>query len=205
MDIKTLTVGPIDTNCYVVSTGSGTNVVIDTGFEEENIIACLDSAGKETTHIIYTHTHWDHTGAGQAVKEHTGAVVLAGPTSEQQAPDTAESLASMMGIETSPAEADRTVSDGDKIKSGDIEFTVRETPGHSPEGITIFCEDSIFCGDTLFFGSIGRTDLPGGDYGDLIKSIKEKIFTADENCKLYPGHGPATTVGREKNNNPYFQ
>ncbi|MEA3505924.1 MAG: MBL fold metallo-hydrolase [Elusimicrobiota bacterium] len=205
MDIKTLTVGPIATNCYVVSTGGRTNVVIDPGFEEENIISCLDSEGKDTTHIIYTHSHWDHTGAGQAIREHTGAEVLMGRNRADKAVDTAQNLASMMGIETSPAVPDRFLSDGDKIKSGDAEFTVAETPGHSPEGITIFCKDAIFCGDTIFFGSIGRTDLPGGDYETLIKSIKEKIFTADENCKLYPGHGPATAVGREKNNNPYFQ
>ncbi len=204
MDIKTLTVGPIATNCYIVDTGSNTNIVIDPGFGEEKIIARLKSDGKKTTHIIYTHSHWDHTGAGKALKQYSQAEVIMGENGLKIPDKSGESIASLMGVESSAAAPDRFLKDGDKINSGEVEFTVKETPGHSPGGILLFAEYAIFCGDTIFYNSIGRTDLPDGDYDSLLKSIKEKILTADENLKLYPGHGPATTVGREKEKNPYL-
>ena len=113
--------------------------------------------------------------------------------------------AEMWGIhvENSPP-PDRFVEEGDLITFGDISLKVLHTPGHSPGGISLTTDNMVFVGDTLFAGSIGRTDLPGGDYETLIRNVKEKIFTLGDDVIIYPGHGPKTTVGREKQTNPFF-
>jgi len=108
-----------------------------------------------------------------------------------------------MRIENSPA-PDRYVDEGDMITFGDISLKVLHTPGHSPGGISLSTEKMVFVGDTLFAGSIGRTDLPGGDYDGLIRNVREKIFTLGDDVVVYPGHGPRTTVGQERRTNPFF-
>jgi hydroxyacylglutathione hydrolase len=106
-------------------------------------------------------------------------------------------------IENSPA-PDRYVEEGDMIAFGDISLKVLHTPGHSAGGISLFTDKMVFVGDTLFAGSIGRTDFPGGDYKSLIRHVREKIFTLGDDVVVYPGHGPRTTVGQERQTNPFF-
>jgi glyoxylase-like metal-dependent hydrolase (beta-lactamase superfamily II) len=114
--------------------------------------------------------------------------------------------ASMFGLsaENSPG-PDRALADGDAIEFGNLKLTVLHTPGHSPGGIALHGEGCVFVGDTLFSGSIGRTDLPGGDYDTLIRSVREKLFALPEDTRVFCGHGPETTIGREKKHNPFFR
>lgn len=198
MNLKILTVGPLATNCYILS--DTTAVVIDPGAEPEEILSELDKLSVKLTHIIYTHAHPDHTGAGYELKKKTNAEVVMG---ENDMDIFSDNLNQLLGIEGRPAQPDRLVSEGDYIASDRMEFKVLQTPGHTPGGISLYLNAWLFCGDTVFLNSIGRTDLPRGNPGELQESIRNKIYTLDDNVKIFPGHGPQTTVGWEKKNNLY--
>ncbi len=191
MNLKSLTVGPLATNCYILS--DTTAIVIDPGAEPEIILSELDKLSVKLTHIIYTHAHWDHTGAGYELKKQTGAEVLMGKNEVD------------IFIEGETAGPDRLLEDGDHISSDGMELKVLQTPGHTPGSISLYLNTWLFSGDVIFFNSIGRTDLPGGDYGELEKSIRDKIYALDDNVKIFPGHGPETAVGWEKKNNPFVK
>jgi len=202
MNLQTLTLGPLATNCYLLSEDK--TVIIDPAAESEKIIREISLLKKPVSHIIYTHAHWDHIGAGKKVKDATGAEVIIGKKDLPFLNDSGNNLSSFIFSEGEAAAADRPVEDGDIIISGSVELRVIETPGHTPGGISLYTDSILFSGDTLFFNSIGRTDLPGGNFEDLIESVKQKIFKLADSVKVFPGHGSPTSVGWEKKNNPFI-
>lgn len=199
MKVATITVGPIAANCYILYEDKA--VIIDPGAEPQNILAELNKLSIPLEYIIYTHAHWDHMGAAFELKEQTGAKVIMSVNDTETYKSF--NLSAWLGFEGKPAEPDIFVKDGEYITAGAIKLKVIETPGHSPGGISLYTDGFLFSGDTIFYNSIGRTDLPGGDIKVLEDSIRNKIYTLDDDVEIYPGHGPATSVGWEKENNPF--
>jgi hydroxyacylglutathione hydrolase len=202
--IKHLTVGPIMANCYIVGCEeTKATAVIDPGDEADRILMVLAESGLIVKTIINTHGHFDHVSANKRMKEVTGAELLIHSLDAPMLSQLSASAAAWgMSSDDSPA-PDRTIADGDVVQVGSIALTVIHTPGHTPGGISLHSENAVFVGDTLFAGSIGRTDFPGGDFGVLKTSIREKLFTLDDDVTVYPGHMGLTTIGREKHTNPF--
>jgi len=204
--IKTLAVGPIMANCFIVGCeNTKSAAVIDPGDEADKILIALAESQLTAKYIINTHGHFDHVGANKRMKEATGADILIHKADAGMLEQiSAASMAFGLKVEDSPP-ADRTVDDGDEISFGDITFKVIHTPGHSPGGIALSTDGVVFVGDSLFYGSIGRTDFPGGDYNTLISSIKNKLFPLGDETVVYTGHGPETTIGQERRMNPFLK
>ncbi|MBN1255183.1 MAG: MBL fold metallo-hydrolase [Deltaproteobacteria bacterium] len=206
MILKMLVVGPLQVNCYIVGCERTKQAaVIDPGGDVDQILMALAKDELRLVYIINTHGHFDHTGGNKALKDATGAELL---IHRADAPDITHQAASaaamgLRGLEDSPP-PDRLLEDGDIITVGDISLKVLHTPGHSSGGISLATDGVVFVGDALFAGSIGRTDFPGGDYDGLIEGVRKKIFTLGDDVVVYPGHGPQTTVGQEKQYNPFF-
>jgi glyoxylase-like metal-dependent hydrolase (beta-lactamase superfamily II) len=206
--IKDLVVGPIGANCIILGCETTRQAaVIDPGDDADRILKALADEKLTVTAIINTHGHFDHVGANKRLKEATGADIMiheADASMLQELSITA--MAFGLRAENSPP-ADRLLADGDTITFGEKSLTVLHTPGHTPGGVTLYCkeENVAFAGDTLFYGSIGRTDLPGGNYGTLISSIKAQLFELPDDTVVYTGHGPKTTIGTEKQYNPFLK
>lgn len=205
MIIETIPVGPLEVNCYLVATAPGEEaVVIDPGDEGEKILKRLQSHRLTLKAILNTHGHFDHIGANGHLKNATGADIV---IHEKDALllESADRQAAMFGLNSEPSPpADRTVSDDDTIEVGGLSLRVIETPGHTEGGVCFLLDQALFCGDTLFAASIGRTDLPGGSFRDLIQSIQQRILPLGDHIALYPGHGPASSVSKEKRTNPFI-
>jgi len=202
-----LETGPLLTNCYIVGDSESRKAaVVDPGGHVGAILSALDRLDLECELIINTHSHFDHVGGNHDLKERTGAEILI-HSSEADMLTQLSGQARIFGIsiENSPA-ADRTIDEGDVIEVGSVKMPVLHTPGHSPGGISLVIEGEkkILVGDLVFQGSVGRTDLPGGSMDTLVKMVNDKIFTHPDDTRLYPGHGPATTIGAEKRHNPYL-
>jgi hydroxyacylglutathione hydrolase len=204
--IKTLAVGPIMANCFIVGCeNTKSAVVIDPGDEADKILMALAESQLTVKYIINTHGHFDHVGANKKMKEVTGAEILIHAADADMLEQiSVASQAFGMSVENSPP-ADRTIAEGDKITFGDITLNVIHTPGHSLGGISLSTDGVVFVGDSLFYGSIGRTDFPGGDYNTLIASIKNKLFPLGDEVVVYTGHGPETSIGQEKRMNPFLK
>jgi len=204
--IKTLTVGPIMANCFIVGCeNTKSAVVIDPGDEADKILMALAESQLTVKYIINTHGHFDHVGANKKMKKITGAEILIHAADADMLEQISmASQAFGMSVENSPP-ADRTIGEGDQITFGDITLNVIHTPGHSPGGIALSADGVVFVGDSLFYGSIGRTDFPGGDYNTLISSIKNKLFPLGDEVVVYTGHGPETSIGQEKRMNPFLK
>jgi len=200
-----LVVGPIQANCYVLGCERTKEAaVIDPGGDVDKILMTLAKDKLRCVYIINTHGHFDHTGDNKRLKEVTGAKLVIHRADAPMILDQGSS-GSLWGMEVEDSPPpDLYVEERDVITFGDISLQVLHTPGHSPGGISLLSNKMVFVGDTLFAGSIGRTDLPGGDYETLIRNVKEKIFPLGDDVVIYPGHGPKTTVGREKRSNPFF-
>lgn len=205
MILKMLVVGPIQANCYILGCERTKEAaVVDPGDDVDEILMTLSREKLRCVCIINTHGHFDHSGANKRLKEVTQAQLFLHEADAPMVTNQAESGRMWgMNVENSPP-ADRYVKEGDAITFGDISLKVLHTPGHSPGGISLVTGKRVFVGDTLFAGSIGRTDFPGGDYDGLLRSVREKIFTLGDDAVIYPGHGPETTVGRERRTNPFF-
>ena len=204
MIIKTLAVGPIMANCFVLGCDATQEAaVIDPGDEPDRILLALAESNLTVKLIINTHGHFDHVGANKKLNEVTGAPILIHPLDAPMLNQLADSAAAWgMAAENSPP-PDRELQDGDQVHFGNIILKVLHTPGHTPGGISLFTDHEVFVGDTLFAGSIGRTDFPGGSFETLKESIQQKLFTLSENLKVYPGHNQPTTIGGEKRTNPF--
>ena len=200
-----LVVGPLQVNCYILSDEKTKDaVVIDPGDDAREILKIIKDKGFKVKYIVITHGHFDHVGANKALKDATGAQLL---IHEGDAPVMASasqhSRAFGMNTTSSPP-ADRYVKHGDIITAGEVSLRVLHTPGHSPGGISLLEQGMVFTGDSLFAGSIGRTDLPGGDLMTLIRSIKTNLMTLPDDTKVFCGHGPETTIGEERKENPFL-
>jgi hydroxyacylglutathione hydrolase len=204
--VKRLVVGPLQTNCYLVGceeTKEG--AIIDPGGDPQAILVEAEKAKLAIKYIINTHCHFDHTLANGDLMKATGAPLVIHRAEKPLLE--AGGGASLFGLQmqNSPS-AKVLVDEGDVITVGRVELKVLHTPGHSPGGISLYneAEGIFFSGDTLFNMGIGRTDLPGGDFHALMESIKTKIFTLPDETVVYSGHGPQTTVGQEKRDNPFI-
>ncbi|MEI7817847.1 MAG: MBL fold metallo-hydrolase [Desulfuromonadales bacterium] len=207
MIFESLEVGPLSVNCYIVACESSREgIVIDPGGDVEQIVSLVKKHDLKILNIINTHGHFDHLGGNSRALAVFGARLL---IHEADAPMLSRSadVARKYGLrgENSP-EADAYLVDGMDISFGTCRLRVLHTPGHTQGGCCLYFEKEgkVITGDTLFADSIGRTDLPGGSHEQLLESIRTKLFTLPENVTAYPGHGPETTIGHEKNNNPYF-
>lgn len=204
MKIKNLAVGPLMANCYIVSDeNTGKAVVIDPGGDAEYIYQTLQEDKLEPVAIINTHGHFDHVAGNKKLIELTGAPLF---IHEADAPmlSSVEKSARTWGMpgENSPA-PDRTISEGDAIEFGGSSLKVLHTPGHSLGGVSLVGDGVVFVGDTLFRGSIGRTDLPGGNFETLKHSIQTKLFALPDNTEVYCGHDRPTEISFEKQFNMF--
>lgn len=205
MIVECLTVGPLMENCYILGDEkSKKSAVIDPGDEPERIVEKLKKKRLNCEYILLTHAHVDHVSGIKGVVEATGARVYIHKNDAfmlKAAP--VQALA--FGMKPfMPPKIEKYLEDGEVIEFGDLKVKIIHTPGHSSGGICFLVENCIFVGDTIFQGSIGRTDLPGGNYNELINSVETKIWTLPDDTIIYPGHGPETTVGYEKKYNPFF-
>jgi glyoxylase-like metal-dependent hydrolase (beta-lactamase superfamily II) len=206
MIVRSMPVGPLQANCYIGGCEKTRQaVVIDPGGDVDRILSALEKNELTLAAIINTHGHFDHVGGNKALKAATRADLMAHKADVPMLEQLSRTAAAWgLQAEDSPS-PDRLLEDGDTISVGTLEFGVIHTPGHSPGGICLYEKNAgaLFVGDTLFAGSIGRTDLPGGDYDTLIASIQNKLFCLPDDTKVYNGHMEPTTIGREKRFNPF--
>lgn len=204
--IKNIEVGPLSVNCYIVicdKTREG--VVIDPGGDETEILAVLKQNAVTVRYILNTHGHFDHVGGNDALKKATGAPVLIHAADAPLLGKAAEHGAAFGLSVGAQGGADGPLDDGMVLKVGDISLTVLHTPGHTRGGVCFLGDGFVVTGDTLFAGSVGRTDFEGGNFGQLIRSIKSKLLPLSEATKVLPGHGPESTIGYEKRLNPFLE
>jgi hydroxyacylglutathione hydrolase len=209
MIVKALEVGRFLSNCYIVgSEKTKKGMIIDPGGEAGLILKTAEGLGLSIILIVATHTHIDHLAALAQVKEATKVdyAVHEAAGAKRMAPAFNRMLSPLLGgsLRSLP-KPDRLLHEGDVVEVGELRFKVLHTPGHSPEGICLQGHGVVFCGDTLFNFSIGRTDFPGGSYGQLMNSIRSKLMTLPDETKVFPGHGPETTIGSERKWNPFLQ
>jgi glyoxylase-like metal-dependent hydrolase (beta-lactamase superfamily II) len=204
--VEALLVGMIQANCYILADeDSREAVVIDPGGDAPVILKTLQDRKLTPVAILATHGHFDHVEALASLKRATGAPIYLHKADLPLVQGMA-SQGRFFGVQVEPAPApDRFLEDGDEIACGGLTIKVMHTPGHSPGSVAFRVDNAVFVGDLLFAGSIGRTDLQGGDYDTLIRSVREHIFSLPDDTVVYPGHGPATTVGAEKRTNPFFR
>ena len=207
MIFESIAVGPLSVNCYVFGCESShEGVVVDPGGDAELIIRMVKQHGLKIHTIINTHGHFDHVGANRQTMAAFGARLLIHQADAHLLAMSAD-VARKYGLEgeNSPT-ADGYLTDGMEILFGSSRLKVLYTPGHTLGGCCLYIEEEhkVITGDTLFADSIGRTDLPGGSHEQLLESIRTKLFTLPDDVIAYPGHGPHTTIGHEKNCNPYF-
>jgi hydroxyacylglutathione hydrolase len=205
--LHTIHVGITQTNCYVVGceeTHEG--AVIDPGGHPNRILKTIEESGLAIRYVLNTHCHFDHMGANAAVVAATGAQLALHPAELPILQ--ARGGAAWFGVPVNESPMpDVELEDGQTLEVGTLRFRVLHTPGHSPGGVTFYLEEEgvAFDGDVLFQMGVGRTDLPGGDWDTLVRSIREVLFALPDDTVLYSGHGPKTTVGREKRSNPWVR
>lgn len=204
MIVSKVVVGPFASNCYIVGSESNKEgVIIDPGADAKEILKNVKDLGLDIKLIVLTHGHIDHTGAVKEVKKTTGAEVAIHTDDAKSLQE--QLLGKLFGLSyPPPPPPDWLLKDGDSIDIGDLHFLVVHTPGHSLGGICLLEERVVFSGDTLFNYGIGRTDMPGGSYSQLMNSIHTKLMVLPDNTTVYPGHGPATTIGTERRSNPFL-
>jgi glyoxylase-like metal-dependent hydrolase (beta-lactamase superfamily II) len=207
MDVRVFTVGPVAENCYLVRRDdSDRALIVDPGDEPDKLLQAIDGLGVGLDGILLTHTHFDHVGAVAPVAKATGAEVWV-PVIEKDV------LSNIMDFVPWPGfgpfesyDAEHTLEGGERLSMAGFDIDVLFTPGHSPGHVTfsIPAEQVVFSGDVLFQGSVGRTDLPGGDWPTLLGSIRSLVDTLPEETTVYPGHMGVTSLGAEKRTNPFL-
>ena len=205
--LECLVVPPFESNCWILGCSETEEaVVIDPG-DAAGILQTFKTHQFTVKYLIHTHGHIDHVSATAAIQRQIGAPVLL-HEADQILLDNLTLQGTMFGLTAPPAPTvDKYICEGDEINWGQHTLSVIDTPGHSPGGVCLNLEGEqiLFAGDTLFQGSIGRTDLWGGDSEQLLDSIQEKLWRLDDDTIVCPGHGPRTTIGREKRENPFLQ
>ncbi|MDZ4178743.1 MAG: MBL fold metallo-hydrolase [Coriobacteriia bacterium] len=203
MKIQRLVLGPLETNCWLLSDGAGGPVVVIDPADEAAVI--LEAIGGRTVAAtILTHGHFDHLAAAGELLAAAGGTFMVHAADAPWITTPAGTGASLFGFDAAAPPAGRELRDGDTIDAGDLTLTVMHTPGHTPGCICLFAPGHLFSGDTLFAGSVGRTDFPRGDAKALARSIAEKIAPLADDVLVHPGHGADTTIGRERRINPFF-
>ena len=205
MFIKRLIVGRFQTNCYILGDEStGEAAVIDPGDNAQGILDLLDSTKMKTKYVILTHGHYDHISAAREILDATGAKLAAFCLESEMLKNTRLCLQYLFTKEPfEPLIPDLEFKNGDMLRLGSLELKIMHTPGHTKGSCCIICGYEIFCGDTIFFESIGRTDFPTGDSGELRKTLKALAELAGD-FRLYPGHGEQTTLSHERRYNSYL-
>lgn len=204
VSVTTIPVGPLGANAYLVLS-AGDALLIDPGEEPQRIAQAVKKSGaSKISAIVLTHGHFDHAGATADLHKATGAPVLL-HRADLPLYRNASQQARLFGFPpfTVP-EPGRLLAGGETIPFGRSLLKVLHTPGHTPGGVCLLVEGHLFSGDTLFAGSIGRTDLPGGSSREILESIRRQLLTLPDETTVYPGHGPATTIGRERRSNPFL-
>lgn len=198
-------VGPLACNCYVVGDPATRHaIVIDPGGDADELATEIAARELTITSIVATHAHFDHVLAAARLRELTGAPFLLHRDDLALLDWMGPSMEMFLGIPgDEPPEVDSDAAEGDRLTAGDVELEILHTPGHSPGSISLVTPGALFCGDTLFAGSVGRTDLPGGDTQQLVDAVRAKLFPLGDDVPVYPGHGPPTTIEREKASNPF--
>lgn len=200
--------GEIGTNCYLLADKTAAELaVIDPAGDFPVLWAAIEEIGYPVKYIINTHGHWDHIGANAELHEKSGAPIL---IHSADAPMLAQGEDKNFRVRFRPSKADRLLADGDELPLGAYKLSVLHTPGHTKGGVSIVLSGAagdvlVFSGDTLFQLSIGRTDLPGGDYAELLQAIREKLFALDDKLPVFPGHGAHTFIGDERQYNPFLR
>lgn len=210
MKIDRLILGSCETNCYVLRIAESVSacLIVDTGLEADELIAFLTEYELNPVGVVLTHGHADHiAGVALLRAKFPDVKVYIHKLDAEMLTGAASNLSFLEGGQFSTEPADFLLEHGSIVDQADIRLEVFHAPGHTPGGICLYSrnEGIVFVGDTLFAGGIGRTDFPGGSMSQLVRSIKEKLLTLPQETVVYPGHGPVTTIAREKTHNPYLQ
>ncbi|MEO0476200.1 MAG: MBL fold metallo-hydrolase [Planctomycetota bacterium] len=206
LKIQTFTLGQWQTNCFVLSVGKACWIV-DAGFDPEPMLDAIDEQGLTVERVVLTHAHLDHIAGLHTVRHRYPDVpILVHADEESFLTDTRLNLSAAIIDPVIAPEATCLLNHGETLELNGVTFEIRHTPGHSPGGITLFQPDHnvAIVGDTLFAGSIGRFDFPTSDGPRLMQSISEQLMTLPDDTQVMPGHGPATTIGKERVTNPYL-
>ncbi|KMY54752.1 hypothetical protein AC623_13095 [Bacillus sp. FJAT-27231] len=207
MNWTQLPLGPLQTNCYILSNEKGECIVFDPGAEGEKLVSWLNENHLRPLAILLTHAHFDHIGAVEQVREAFDIPVYIHKEESEWLTNPALNGSARFQLgEISGRPADHLLGNEDSLTIGSFSLRLFHMPGHSPGSISYFFEEgnAVFAGDTLFMGSIGRTDLPGGNHEQLIRSIHDHLLTLPEEVIVLPGHGPATMIGDEMERNPFL-
>jgi glyoxylase-like metal-dependent hydrolase (beta-lactamase superfamily II) len=206
LNVETFTDFTFGTNSYLVwEEGKDKAVLVDAGLNTELILDFIRKKGLSLEAVLLTHGHPDHLVGAAEIAEATGADVYLNSIEAKVVEMMPEMILAMLGIdELKTPEEFKPLEDGQVLELAGLKIKVLHTPGHSPGSVSFLVEDALFDGDLVFRGSIGRTDFPGGDFGTLIRSVKDKVFVLPPDTKVYPGHMGMTTVGWEKRTNPFL-
>jgi glyoxylase-like metal-dependent hydrolase (beta-lactamase superfamily II) len=204
MNVETLVVGDLFTNCYILDPETKEALVVDPGGDAQTIVQALRGKGFHLRYIVATHAHFDHVCGMKELQDTLGGETLL-HRADLLLLESLPAQGAAFGMRTGPIpRIDRFLEEGDLLPLGKGHFRVLHTPGHSPGGISLIGHGMAFVGDALFAGSIGRTDLPGSSYETLLDSIHRKLLTLEENTLIFPGHGEASTIGEEIRTNPFL-
>ena len=206
MKVLRMPAGIYAANCFIIySENTKDGIIVDPGGDAEEILKTIEDKNLNINYIVLTHGHGDHIGGVVELINTLKIPLLIHKDDVNMISDAKMNLSNIMSIGSIELNPDKVLNHGDNLKFGDIEARVIHTPGHTQGGICLKIGDNLITGDTLFQGSIGRTDLEGGDYDTIIRSIKENLLILPENTIVWPGHGSETTIGSEKRNNPFLR
>jgi hydroxyacylglutathione hydrolase len=208
MLVDTFPVGPLQCNCSIIACQeTGEAAVIDPGGDPEDILAIAEKHGLKIKYLLHTHAHFDHVLGSRAVKEATGAQICL-HNGDKWLYENLARQGSLFGFSiTEPLPVDKYLEDEEEVQIGKLKTSVIHTPGHTPGSLCFSLQDTdsmLFAGDTLFNRSIGRTDLWGGSFEQIIESISSRLFSLDDSTRVIPGHGPNTDIWSEKRENPFL-
>lgn len=206
IEIQQIPTGRIQENCYLIYNNQAL-LIVDPGADGERLIERIEATGCQPVAILLTHTHYDHIGAVEMLRHHYQIPVYVSPFEQEWLSNPKMNLSGlarhddMADIIVQPAEFE---FENKEYEIGGMPFTVVATPGHSAGGVSFIFDEFVISGDALFSGSVGRTDLPTGNAEQLLTGIRENLFSLPDEMRVYPGHGPMTTIGKEKKTNPFF-